>query len=492
MRIAFACPFYGNTHPLVGDSQRANIVNAFEAGHQIIDDYSVSGTQHRNACEAMTARAAKDDRVDAVFWTEHDVILPPFAIVQLAKTLEETPEADVATGIIFRRSPPYNPIISFFDPTFTEEQYAACRTHADPNVRRVAGAMPYEEMRGKMLKALNRLNTEEPPFPCDTASMGVTLYRRRVLERMAEIPDAFAIDPLGFFSIDSIFFMRVKEQGFKLYCNPKVLCGHQGDPEIIDWSTWRKHMTATFEKFDIEKQSKLRKERGPLETIYGELTRLANKYRTDKGTLEHTPASGWIEYTHNYCDFYQAHLEEIRLSAKRVLEVGVYEGASCRMWADYFPEAEVYGIDKGEDADPGFDRDEPGTRIHFRKGDGADREFLQSFVDSVDGPFDLIVDDASHFMADQQTTFGFLFRHLRPGGFYILEDLHTSYFGEAFGVEADGSNATVPFLEALALNRSAAFSKYVTDAELEYLKEHVQYVLLYGKRSMTSIIRKKG
>jgi hypothetical protein len=50
----------------------------------------------------------------------------------------------------------------------------------------------------------------------------------------------------------------------------------------------------------------------------------------------------------------------------------------------------------------------------------------------------------------------------------------------------------VPFLEALAVNRLVAHSKYLTDAELEYLKEHVQYVLLYGKRSMTSIIRKKG
>lgn len=486
MKIAWACPFYGPTPPLVGDSQRANIINAMEAGIEIIDDYSVSGTQHRNACEMITQRAAEDERIDAVFWTEHDVILPPDALQQLVKTLEETPEADMATGILFRRSPPYNPIISFRDPNFTEEDYERCKTHRDPQLRRVAAALGYDEMKGKMLKALNRLNTEEPPFPCDTASMGAVLFRRRVLQRMAQVSDAFAIDPHGLFSIDSIFFMRCKDQGFRLYCNPKVLCGHLGDQVIVDWTTWHRHMSQIYERFDIEKQARLREERGPLDRIYGELTRLMNQYGSDKGTLAHLPSSGWLDYTHAYCDFYEAHLDEIRLEARRVLELGVWKGASLRAWRDYFPNAQVYGIDLE------CETSDFGNRITVALGDVSDRETIRQFAEGLDGPLDLIVDDASHLMRDQQIALAALFPYLRPGGYYILEDLHTSFLGGTWGVNEGATNTTVKFLEALAHHDPELFSEYLTPVELDYLKAKTESVLLYGKRSMTSLIRKKG
>jgi hypothetical protein len=479
LKIAIACPFYGNTPPLVGDSQRANIINAWEAGVEVIDDFSTSGTQHRNACEAITARAAKDEKVDAVFWTEHDVILPPFAISQLVKTLEEVPEADMATGILFRRCKPYSPIISFRDTSFSREQYEVCRNHDDPNLRRVANAMTYEEMADKMLKGLTRLNTEEPPFPCDTTSFGAVLFRRKVLQRMAEVPDAFAIDPMGLFSIDSIFFMRVKDQGFKLYCNPKVLCGHLGDQEIIDWQKWTTHITGVFEKLDVPKQEKLRAE-NPNDRIYGELTRLANKYKTDKGTLPHDPASGWMEYTHNYCDFYESMLAPMRLSAKRVLEIGVWHGASLKMWRDYFPNAHIYGMDV-EDCKQ-YDEERVTTLV----GDQAKREHLRGLPTHLD----LIVDDGGHSMEQQQVSLAALFPHVKPGGYYILEDLHTSFMGKEFGVDKDGSNATIKVVEALSEGRKFN-SEYMSTQEIDYLSDNVASCIIYGKKSMTCIMRKR-
>lgn len=48
MKIAFACPFYGNTHPLVGDSQRANI-----------DQLSASVGMLLESQEQLTARVSQ-------------------------------------------------------------------------------------------------------------------------------------------------------------------------------------------------------------------------------------------------------------------------------------------------------------------------------------------------------------------------------------------------------------------------------------------------
>jgi len=42
--------------------------------------------------------------------------------------------------------------------------------------------------------------------------------------------------------------------------------------------------------------------------------------------------------------------------------------------------------------------------------------------------FNIIIDDASHKSEDVIATFELMFYRVRPGGLYIIEDLHTSYW----------------------------------------------------------------
>jgi predicted O-methyltransferase YrrM len=49
--------------------------------------------------------------------------------------------------------------------------------------------------------------------------------------------------------------------------------------------------------------------------------------------------------SHSYGELYSELFAPIRTSAKRVLEIGVYSGASVAALADYFEGAEVEGID---------------------------------------------------------------------------------------------------------------------------------------------------
>lgn len=66
----------------------------------------------------------------------------------------------------------------------------------------------------------------------------------------------------------------------------------------------------------------------------GELTRLADNYQTDKGTKRHS-----------YTDVYELFFRPIKFKAERIFEIGVRKGASLRMFAEYFPNAVIYGID---------------------------------------------------------------------------------------------------------------------------------------------------
>src|SRR4029079_3828496 len=65
------------------------------------------------------------------------------------------------------------------------------------------------------------------------------------------------------------------------------------------------------------------------------LDELSVKYGSDKGILRH-----------NYMPFYEKHLPS---NPKKILEIGVLKGASLAMWAEYYPEAEIHGLDLFDD-----------------------------------------------------------------------------------------------------------------------------------------------
>jgi hypothetical protein len=48
---------------------------------------------------------------------------------------------------------------------------------------------------------------------------------------------------------------------------------------------------------------------------------------------------------HNYHKHYAEQFHDLRHSVKKVLEIGVFRGHSLLMWHDYFPNAEIYGVD---------------------------------------------------------------------------------------------------------------------------------------------------
>lgn len=69
-----------------------------------------------------------------------------------------------------------------------------------------------------------------------------------------------------------------------------------------------------------------------------------------------------------------------------------------------------------------------------------------------DGPFDVIVDDGGHSMKQQIVSLRTLFKHVKPGGFYILEDLLTSYFwfdGPWHDESLTGGITTIQYIDAL-------------------------------------------
>lgn len=125
---------------------------------------------------------------------------------------------------------------------------------------------------------------------------------------------------------------------------------------------------------------------------------------------------GTRKVLHGYLPVYEKYLKKIRMKVKNVLELGIKDGDSLKMWRDYFPNAIIYGIDLE-------DYDLKDKRIKTYNYDAGDRNELSKFIDDTNVEFDIIVDDCGHWNYQQQVSLGFLFKYLKSGGWYVIEDL---------------------------------------------------------------------
>jgi len=181
---------------------------------------------------------------------------------------------------------------------------------------------------------------------------------------------------------------------------------------------------------------------------------------------------------HNFVDVYRRHFDPIRDSVHRIFEIGIFNGASHRMWKCYFDSAEVYGID----IRPKLWLEQLG--IHTYITNQADRVQLQEFIDTTGGQFDIIVDDGGHRMNHQQISLGFLFEHLKPGGLYIIEDVHTSIpnFYNGFGADSLLENTTLTMINHFVMTEKIV-SEYMLPEEIRYLQRNIEYVELYKRKN---------
>lgn len=199
------------------------------------------------------------------------------------------------------------------------------------------------------------------------------------------------------------------------------------------------------------------------------LTKLADYYGTDKGSI-----------THHYTGVYEYFFYPIKDSVKKVLEIG--GGPSEYMFRDYFSSATIYAID----IDPQVKKEYEGERIIIFVGDQSKRDNLSSFIDKYGCDFDIILDDGGHGMDEQQISFGYLFKCVKGGGFYIIEDLHSS-----LGI--DDNISTLGMIYHF-INTGEIKSLYMRDDEMKYLERNIEYCVLLANRikeeSISVICRK--
>lgn len=147
------------------------------------------------------------------------------------------------------------------------------------------------------------------------------------------------------------------------------------------------------------------------------LDQIALKYRTDKSSKYH-----------NYTPVYEQYFKDYRNKDFTLLELGLgdknslnTEGESLLIWQEYFPNAQIIGIDND------INKLYHDKRIYTHLCDQTDVETLKFIFRMYSKPF-IIIDDASHIQSNTIASFEGLFPLLQSGGIYCIEDTTTSYW----------------------------------------------------------------
>jgi hypothetical protein len=185
---------------------------------------------------------------------------------------------------------------------------------------------------------------------------------------------------------------------------------------------------------------------------------------------KHHYTRAYVEYFRHFRD-QPIELCEIGLlhpSAKRDASGSYNKAPSLFMWSDYFYNGRVTGFDIDDFS--AVKRD----RLRIIRGDQSRRDDLAQLAPPEGKSYDVVIDDGSHASHHQQISLGYLFKFVRPGGYYFIEDLAW----QPPELEPPGAPKTLKVLEHLKFFGKVE-SPYFLEEEKQYLTDHVEKIVFY-------------
>ena len=131
------------------------------------------------------------------------------------------------------------------------------------------------------------------------------------------------------------------------------------------------------------------------------------------GSYQMADAGGDKGTAHSYIEIYAEQIPAAE--GKSLLEIGIWQGHSLKMWADYLPNSRIVGLDIDLSR---LIFDIEGFEVLL-----CDATKQPQIKEVVTGQFDYIIDDGSHTPEAQITALYNLWDYLLIGGKYFIEDV---------------------------------------------------------------------
>jgi hypothetical protein len=143
------------------------------------------------------------------------------------------------------------------------------------------------------------------------------------------------------------------------------------------------------------------------------LLQLVDNGRTDKNTV------------HSYLDLYQQLLFSKKTSAKNVLEVGILNGGSIKLWNDFFINATVYGLDIININRVWENIKNNNNIILHTETDAYNEDFFNTTFLNRGIKFDMLLDDGPHTLDSMKQFIKLYSQVMTDDGILIIEDVQS-------------------------------------------------------------------
>ncbi len=225
--------------------------------------------------------------------------------------------------------------------------------------------------------------------------------------------------------------------------------------------------------------------------FYKDLNYLCEYFNSDKGEKfknQYAKPSKQDDkkiIAHGYAKIYEKYLKGNKEKNLNIIELGSFYGNASAAFYFYFKNSQIYSADINPDM-----YSYRSKRLHNFFTDTSSRSSIEKNILKKNIQFDLIIEDASHMLKDQIISLFILFKNLKSGGFFIVEEIDFPEKREDMRVGQE-----FPDLKTILnkiINKEDFKSKYINENEKNYFLKNFDTIKFYtGNINEIAIIKKK-
>ena len=189
--------------------------------------------------------------------------------------------------------------------------------------------------------------------------------------------------------------------------------------------------------------------------------------------------------SHGYAKIYEKYFYKYKEKRLNIIELGSFYGNASAAFFFFFKNSQIYSADINPDMYIYRSK-----RLKNFFTDTSSRSSIENDIIKKNVKFDLIIEDASHMLKDQIISLFILFKILKPGGYFIIEEIDFPEKREDMRV-----NQEFPDLKTILkkINNKENFeSKYIKQDEKNYFLNNVDFIKFYrGNINEFAIVKKK-
>jgi hypothetical protein len=179
----------------------------------------------------------------------------------------------------------------------------------------------------------------------------------------------------------------------------------------------------------------------------------------------------------SYLHVYERYFAKFRNEPINLVEIGVRHGRSLAMWERFFPKAKIIGVD----VLPGCLKYAEGRKTIII-GDQSDESTTELILKAADRRLSIVVDDGSHLNERTLKTFQLLWPFVVSGGYYVFEDMKTSY---RYNIVEDMKRGgwLSPYITGKEHNDRKVINKWLIDniKNIDHCKGSIRSIHIHSK-----------